>query len=106
MLLKKRRAPSKSIKNLALRRQNYKCAKCKRPFSQNNRAQFDHTNGRSWDNSVGNCQALHAGCHDVKSRKANSRRSVQKIKSAERLTNPFVSFGFVMGNKKFKYDGY
>lgn len=94
---KKRRPFSKRIKNLTLRRQKYKCNKCKRTFSKNNKAQFDHINGKRWDNSSGNCQALHAGCHDVKSRKANSSRVIHK-KTTGSLSNPFQPFTF-----NFKY---
>ena len=54
---------------------HHKCAKCGRKFTSINRAQYDHKNGKNWDNSLRNCQALHAGCHDAKSRKQSKTRA-------------------------------
>jgi 5-methylcytosine-specific restriction endonuclease McrA len=79
---KTRKAFPKTIKDAVIRLQNNKCKKCGKAFTSTNRAQFDHKNGKNWDNSLRNCQALHAGCHDVKSRKASSTRATTQKKKA------------------------
>jgi len=66
---------SKSIKDAVLKLQNNKCKMCGKRFTSLNKAQFDHKNGKDTDNTFKNCQALHAGCHDVKSRRENKKRN-------------------------------
>ena len=77
---KKRKAFPKTIKDAVLKLQDGKCKKCGKKFTSINKAQFDHKNGKNWDNSFRNCQALHAGCHDAKSRSATKKRATTKKK--------------------------
>jgi len=72
---KKRKAFPKSVKDLVRKAQGNKCAVCRRSFTTNNRAQYDHKNGKNWDNRAANCQAIHAGCHDRKSRTQSTARA-------------------------------
>jgi len=79
----KRKAFTITTKRAAIERQGGKCAKCGKRFTVNNKAQFDHKNGKNWENGLRNCQALHAGCHDAKSRKqSTTRNKVTKRKKA------------------------
>ena len=78
---KKRKAFPKTIKDAVLKLQDGKCKKCGKKFTSINKAQFDHKNGKNWDNSLRNCQALHAGCHDAKSRSATKKRATTKKKT-------------------------
>ena len=89
----KRKAFTKTVKDATLKRQGNKCAKCGKRFTSNNPIQYDHKNGKNQENTLRNCQALHAGCHDAKSRKeTKSRAKITKRKKAG--TEP-VDFGGV-----------
>ena len=83
----KRKPFPKTVKDAVLKLQGNKCKKCGKRFTANNRAQFDHKNGKNWDNSLRNCQALHAGCHDAKSRKQSKTRNKQ-TKAKRKGTKP------------------
>ena len=87
----KRKPFPKSIKDAVLKLQGNKCKKCGRRFTSLNKPQFDHKNGKNWDNSLRNCQALHAGCHDAKSRKQSSTRA--KTTKAKRSGTKPVKVG-------------
>jgi 5-methylcytosine-specific restriction endonuclease McrA len=78
---KTRKPFPKTIKDAVLQLQDDKCKKCGKKFTSINKAQFDHKNGKNWDNTLRNCQALHAGCHDAKSRSATKKRATTKKKT-------------------------
>ena len=88
---KKRKPFVKTVKDAVLKLQGNKCAKCGRKFTSINRAQYDHKNGKNWDNSLRNCQALHAGCHDAKSRKQSKTRA--KTTKKKKSGNKSVKIG-------------
>ena len=69
-----RKAFTKTIKDKVLEKQKNKCAKCKISFAKV-KPQFDHKNENHSDNSLRNCQALCANCHDNKSRKGTTKRA-------------------------------
>jgi hypothetical protein len=58
---------SDSIKEIILRKQNHKCAYCKRIL---NVVDWDHKNGDRSNISESNCQALCPNCHAIKTRSA------------------------------------
>jgi hypothetical protein len=58
---------SNSVKQIVLRRQDHKCAHCKRIL---NVVDWDHKNGDRSNNSESNCQALCPNCHVIKTRSA------------------------------------
>ena len=96
---KKRKPFPKTVKDIVrIKVQGNKCAICNKPFTSNNRAQYDHKNGKKWDNRTVNCQAVHAGCHDSKSRKQTTTRS-KKVKSKKRKSKAFSIHG--IDPKKF-----
>ena len=61
--------------------QDDKCAKCGKKFTSLNPPELDHKNGKNWDISWKNCQALHSGCHSAKSRKETTKRAAAKKKT-------------------------
>ena len=92
---KTRKAFTKTTKDAVLELQGSKCKKCGKKFTSINKAQFDHKNGKNWDNRFENCQALHAGCHDAKSRSATKKRATTKKKKSGSVFDPSkpVKFG-------------
>ena len=58
---------SDSVKQNVQRRQNHKCAHCKRIL---NVVDWDHKNGDRSNNNESNCQALCPNCHAIKTRSA------------------------------------
>jgi hypothetical protein len=54
-----------SIKERVLRKQNHRCANCKRLL---NVVDWDHKNRKRYDNGESNCQALCPNCHAIKTR--------------------------------------
>jgi len=56
---------AETVKERVLKRQNHRCAHCKRLL---NVVDWDHKNGKRYDNSESNCQALCPNCHAVKTR--------------------------------------
>ena len=58
---------SDSVKESILRKQNHKCAHCKRIL---NVVDWDHKNEDRSNNSESNCQALCPNCHAIKTRSA------------------------------------
>jgi 5-methylcytosine-specific restriction endonuclease McrA len=56
---------SDSVKESILRKQNHKCAHCRRIL---NVVDWDHKNGDRSNNSESNCQALCPNCHAIKTR--------------------------------------
>jgi hypothetical protein len=64
---KERQHFSDSVKESVLRKQNHKCAQCKRIL---NVVDWDHKNGDRSNNSESNCQALCPNCHAIKTRSA------------------------------------
>jgi hypothetical protein len=53
------------VKERVLKKQNHRCARCKRLL---NVVDWDHKNGKRYDNSESNCQALCPNCHAIKTR--------------------------------------
>jgi hypothetical protein len=53
------------VKERVLKKQNHRCAHCKRLL---NVVDWDHKNGKRYDNSESNCQALCPNCHAIKTR--------------------------------------
>ena len=62
---KERQHFSDSVKESVLRKQNHKCAQCKRIL---NVVDWDHKNGDRSNNNESNCQALCPNCHAIKTR--------------------------------------
>jgi preprotein translocase subunit SecG len=58
---------SDSVKQNLLRKQDHKCAYCKRIL---NVVDWDHKNGNRSNNTESNCQALCPNCHAIKTRSA------------------------------------
>jgi hypothetical protein len=58
---------SDSVKQNILRKQDHKCAHCKRIL---NVVDWDHKNGNRPNNNESNCQALCPNCHAIKTRSA------------------------------------
>jgi hypothetical protein len=58
---------SDSVKQNILRKQDHKCAHCKRIL---NVVDWDHKNGNRSNNNESNCQALCPNCHAIKTRSA------------------------------------
>ncbi len=58
---------SNSVKQKILRKQDHKCAHCKRIL---NVVDWDHKNGNRSNNNESNCQALCPNCHAIKTRSA------------------------------------
>jgi hypothetical protein len=56
---------SDSVKQNILRKQDHKCAHCKRIL---NVVDWDHKNGNRSNNNESNCQALCPNCHAIKTR--------------------------------------
>jgi hypothetical protein len=54
-----------TIKESVLKKQNHRCASCKRLL---NVVDWDHKNRKRYDNSESNCQALCPNCHAIKTR--------------------------------------
>lgn len=59
------------IQENILRKQDHKCAHCKRLL---NVVDWDHKNGDRSDNRENNCQALCPNCHAIKTRRGQSKR--------------------------------
>ena len=76
-----RKSFSKSQCEEILENQDGNCKLCGTRFFGKNkvRPQYDHINGDNSDNRVANGQAICANCHDVKSRKANVKRSIKEM---------------------------
>jgi hypothetical protein len=53
------------VKERVFKKQNHRCAHCKRLL---NVVDWDHKNGKRYDNSESNCQALCPNCHAIKTR--------------------------------------
>ncbi|MGA7370124.1 MAG: HNH endonuclease signature motif containing protein [Nitrososphaeraceae archaeon] len=53
------------VKERVLKKQNHRCAHCRHLL---NVVDWDHKNGKRYDNSESNCQALCPNCHAVKTR--------------------------------------
>ena len=68
----------KTVKDSVLYEQDHRCNFCNKKFSQYCLPQFDHIDGIKQHNYAKNCQALCANCHDIKSRKQNSKRKPKK----------------------------
>jgi hypothetical protein len=62
---KERRGFHDIVKERILKKQNHRCAHCKRLL---NVVDWDHKNGKRYDNSESNCQALCPNCHAIKTR--------------------------------------
>jgi HNH endonuclease len=62
---KERRGFPDIVKERVLKKQNHRCAYCKRLL---NVVDWDHKNGKRNDNSESNCQALCPNCHAIKTR--------------------------------------
>ena len=62
---KERRGFPDIVKERVLKKQNHRCAHCKRLL---NVVDWDHKNGKRNDNSESNCQALCPNCHAIKTR--------------------------------------
>jgi hypothetical protein len=65
-----RQSFSNSVKNKILKKQKYKCAKCKKNLSIYD---FDHKDDDRSNNSYSNCQALCLICHAMKTRKIKNK---------------------------------
>ena len=63
---KERKGFQQYVKENVLRKQDNKCAHCKKFL---NVRDFDHKNGNRSDNRESNCQALCPNCHALKTRK-------------------------------------
>jgi hypothetical protein len=61
-----RKSFSKYVKDEILERQQNRCAICNAKLFY---CHFDHIDGNRSNNSLGNCQALCANCHDLKTRR-------------------------------------
>jgi hypothetical protein len=68
---KERKGFSQSVQRAVLRKQDHKCAHCKRLL---NVVDYDHKNGDRSDNRESNCQALCPNCHAVKTRREKNKR--------------------------------
>ncbi len=68
---RERKGFSQSVQQSVLRKQDHKCAHCKRLL---NVVDYDHKNGDRSDNRESNCQALCPNCHAVKTRREKSKR--------------------------------
>ncbi|MEJ7642287.1 MAG: HNH endonuclease [Candidatus Nitrosocosmicus sp.] len=68
---KERKGFSQSVQQAVLRKQDHKCAHCKRLL---NVVDYDHKNGDRSDNRESNCQALCPNCHAVKTRREKNKR--------------------------------
>jgi hypothetical protein len=69
---RERKGFSLSVQQAVLRKQDHKCAHCKRLL---NVVDYDHKNGDRSDNRESNCQALCPNCHAVKTRREKNKRS-------------------------------
>ena len=65
-----RQSFSNLVKNKILKKQKYKCAKCKKTLSIYD---FDHKDDDRSNNSYSNCQALCLICHAMKTRKIKNK---------------------------------
>jgi hypothetical protein len=68
---KERKVFSQYVQQSVLRKQDHKCAHCKRLL---NVVDYDHKNGDRSDNRESNCQALCPNCHAVKTRREKNKR--------------------------------
>jgi hypothetical protein len=68
---KERKGFPQYVKENILRKQDHKCANCKRLL---NVVDWDHKNGDRSDNREKNCQALCPTCHAIKTRRGQSKR--------------------------------
>jgi hypothetical protein len=68
---KRRRGFPQSIQHKVLKKQDHKCAYCKKLL---NVVDYDHKNQDRSDNRESNCQALCPNCHAVKTRKEQCKR--------------------------------
>ena len=62
---KERRGFPEIVKARVIKKQNHRCAHCKRLLDV---VDWDHKNGKRYDNSELNCQALCPNCHAIKTR--------------------------------------
>ena len=62
---KERREFPEIVKARVIKKQNHRCAHCKRLLDV---VDWDHKNGKRYDNSESNCQALCPNCHAIKTR--------------------------------------
>ncbi len=62
---KERRGFPEIVKARVIKKQNHRCAHCKRLLDV---VDWDHKNGKRYDNSESNCQALCPNCHAIKTR--------------------------------------
>lgn len=69
--VKERKGFSETVRQNVLRKQDHKCAHCKRLL---NVVDYDHKNGNRSDNRERNCQALCPNCHAIKTRKEQGKR--------------------------------
>lgn len=68
---KERKGFPQHVKENNLRKQNHKCANCKRLL---NVVDWDHKNGNRSENRENNCQALCPNRHAIKTHRAQSKR--------------------------------
>ncbi len=97
---KKRKPFLKTVKDARLQLQKKRCAnpKCRRQFNASCRPHFDHKNGKNWDNSLRNCQALCPNCHNNKSIKESRTRANKKARIKKENSR---TFGFGLSNDFF-----
>ena len=88
---KKRKSFPKTVTDARLELQKKRCAnpKCRRQFNTSCRPHFDHKNGKNWDNSLRNCQALCPNCHNNKSIKESKKRARTAKKSKRSFVDSF-----------------
>jgi len=68
---KERKGFPQSIREKVLRKQDHKCAHCRKLL---NVVDYDHKNGNRSDNRESNCQALCPNCHAIKTRREKSKK--------------------------------
>jgi len=82
---KARRNFSKATKEIVLRNQKNKCNDC---CKKSKNLEFDHIDGGSSNNCLGNCQALCPNCHAKKTRKIKKRNL--KLSQILRKIKPYL----------------
>ena len=85
----KRTAIPTSIKNEVLKRQNYKCYKCKKPLPAVKHFHHKRAVAKGGKNTVSNLIALCPNCHSEIHHKEKLKKANAKARDKSKSNNPF-----------------
>ncbi len=85
----KRTAVSTSIKNEVLKKQNYKCYKCKKPLPAVKHFHHKRAVAKGGKSTLGNLMALCPNCHSEIHHKEKLKKANAKARGKSKSKNPY-----------------